>query len=74
MSKQARLTEALDYPCPRCKVPAGEKCKDYRGRRMAPHRDRVRPATQRDLPADAPATVDYLTIACPKCKAALLTW
>lgn len=33
-------TNPLDFECPQCKAAPGEKCKNYRGKGMAPHRER----------------------------------
>lgn len=42
MSTKTRLTNAerLAHRCPQCQANPGEKCRDYTGRAMAPHRTR----------------------------------
>jgi hypothetical protein len=40
--RQTTRTEALEVPCPRCNVKAGEPCEGARGPREAAHLERHR--------------------------------
>lgn len=38
---RVRRENPLGVACPTCNSIVGQKCRDYKGRNMAPHRDRV---------------------------------
>lgn len=47
---KARLEDVILAACPQCKAAAGEKCRNYLGRKMAPHGGRVRVRDPIELP------------------------
>src|SRR5262249_2668405 len=43
-STESATMNPIDIKCPRCGAAPGQKCKDYRGKGAAPHRDRKKAA------------------------------
>jgi hypothetical protein len=58
----------IKRPCPRCKVKAGVKCRNYAGNVCAPHRERARPELLVDVQPKPKSRPVVKTYTCPTCK------